>query len=89
MWRRVGIVRTEAGLDEAIAQLERKARYAEAQLAGGINVPLLELRNMATVGLLIARAARWRAESRGTHFMAEHPDEDSAFLTHHRVRRED
>jgi L-aspartate oxidase len=88
MWRHVGIVRTEAGLDEVIAQLERKARSIEKQLLAGINVPLLELRNMATVGLLIARAARWRTESRGTHFMAEDPDEDPAFLTHHRVRRQ-
>jgi len=88
MWDRVGIVRTEAGLDEAIARLERHAQWAEKHLAHGINVPLLELRNMATVGGLVARAARWRAESRGTHFMAEHPHEDPAFLKHHTMCHE-
>jgi len=87
MWRDVGIVRTEAGLDEAIAWLERTAQRAEEQVGGGINVPLLELRNMATVGLLVSRAARWRAESRGTHFVAEHPHEEAAFRTHHSMRR--
>jgi len=87
MWRDVGIVRTEAGLDEAIAWLERAARRGEEQVGRGINVPLLELRNMATVGLLVARAARWRAESRGTHFVVEHPHEEAAFCTHHSTRR--
>ncbi len=88
MWKRVGIVRTEAGLDEAIAELDHMARYVEKRFSDGINVPLLEMRNMVTVGLLIARAARWRAESRGTHFMAEHPEEDPAFHKHHTMRRE-
>jgi L-aspartate oxidase len=86
MWRRVGIVRTEAGLDEAVRLLGLKLRYAEKEAREGINVALLELRNLATVGLLIARAARWRAESRGTHFIAEHPKEDAAFLKHYAVQ---
>ena len=76
----------QAGLDESVAALERKSRWVEKQLAGGINVPLLELRSVATVSLLIAQAARWRTESRGTHFMAEHPREDAAFLTHNRLQ---
>jgi L-aspartate oxidase len=87
MWSRVGIVRTEAGLDEAVAALERKARWVGKRLAEGANVPLLELRNMATTGLLIARAARWRGESRGTHFMAEHPAEDPALRKHYALVR--
>jgi len=37
--------------------------------------------------LLVSRAARWRAESRGTHFVAEHPHEEAAFRTHHSMRR--
>jgi L-aspartate oxidase len=88
MWRRVGIVRTEAGLDEAIRLLEVKLRYAEKQACERINVAVLELRNLATVGLLVARAARWRSESRGTHYVAEHAKEDRAFLTHCTMRRE-
>ncbi|MBN1917861.1 MAG: FAD-binding protein, partial [Verrucomicrobia bacterium] len=88
MWRRVGIVRTEAGLDEAVRLLKVKARYAEKQARAGMNVPVLELRNLATVGLLVARAARWRTESRGTHFVAEHPKEDRTFLKHYTMQRE-
>ena len=87
IWKHVGIVRTEAGLDEAITQLEHKAQWAEKRLCQGTNEALLEFRNMVTVGLLIARAARWRAESRGTHFVAEHPSEDPAFLRHYTMRR--
>jgi len=88
MWRHVGIVRTEESLDEAVAGLDLKARWVEKQLESGINVPLLELRNMATTALLVARAARLRHESRGTHFMAKYPVEDKAYLKHYTVSRE-
>ncbi len=71
MYSNVGLVRTEAGLLEAVTRL----RDLEAELGGGSG----ELRNLLVVGRLIAEAALARRESRGSHFRTDYPETDEAF----------
>jgi L-aspartate oxidase len=79
MWRDVGIVRTGPGLKRAIEQLSGLApRVAHPQ-----NRRAHEARNLHTVGLLVARSALAREESRGAHYRTDFPaHNDTRFLKH-------
>jgi L-aspartate oxidase len=71
MWEKVGLVRDEAGLDAALAELERlSTRHRHA--AG-------EARNLLGVGRLVAAAALVRRESRGGHYRSDYPVPDPAW----------
>ena len=63
MYANVGVVRDETRLTYAVARL--------SDIAAG--TPSEELRDAATVGALVARAARARRESRGSHVRADYP----------------
>jgi L-aspartate oxidase len=85
MWERVGLVRDEAGLGEAlrtIAELEK-----ELPAPTGAPLAVLETRNLLTVGRLVATAALARKESRGAHFRADHPAADPAWRCRQVVTR--
>jgi L-aspartate oxidase len=71
MWEKVGLVRTGAGLREALAAIET--------LTGSIPHGAAEALNRATVARLVATAALARVESRGAHFRADHPLADPAW----------
>ena len=79
MWKDVGIVRTGTGLKAAIEQLNRIApRVAHPQTRRAH-----EAQNIHTLGLLVARAALAREESRGAHYRTDFPDHnDAKFLKH-------
>jgi L-aspartate oxidase len=71
MWNKVGLVRDEAGLKDALAELDRlSARHPHS--AG-------EARNLLGVGRLVAAAALARRESRGGHFRCDYPVPDPAW----------
>jgi L-aspartate oxidase len=75
MWDYVGLVRTRELLDQAVERLGRMRSWAEALYRR--NEPsgdLAELRNLDLVGLLLARSARHRGESRGLHFLTDAPE---------------
>jgi L-aspartate oxidase len=79
MWRDVGIVRTGAGLKTAIERLQ--------QVAPRVGNPhtrrAWEARNLHTAGLLAARSALAREESRGAHYRTDFPaHNDARFLKH-------
>jgi L-aspartate oxidase len=75
MSRRVGIVRSDRGLNAAVVQLERLEARCDALYAQHGAVPaLLELRNLTCVALLVARSALRRRESRGAHYNLDHPE---------------
>lgn len=80
MWRHVGIERDRDRLPEVTEMFEFWARYTLDKIfddrAGW------EVQNLLTVGALITRAARWRDESRGTHYRVDHPEPDEAFRVH-------
>jgi L-aspartate oxidase len=68
MWRDVGLLRTRAGLQRALAVIDAIAQA----VAPGHG----ELHNLLTVAPLVAKAALAREESRGSHFRLDHPRPD-------------
>jgi L-aspartate oxidase len=79
MWRCCGIVRRvsdlQAALDHA-AQLHVEAKAT--MTAYGVSTELVELLNLATVAEVTVRSALQRRESRGGHYMLEHPQQVEA-----------
>jgi L-aspartate oxidase len=74
MWDLVGIVRSDQRLEAARRHLallgdEIESDYDRLRL----NPDLIELRNIAQVGMLVIEAARRRHESRGLHETLDHP----------------
>jgi L-aspartate oxidase len=71
MWAKVGLVRDENGLIDALTELDRlAARYPNA--SG-------EARNLLSVARLVTAAALARQESRGGHFRSDLPVPDPAW----------
>ncbi len=71
----VGIVRNTVRLERALKRLdllfnETEKLYQDSSLS----TPLLELRNLITIGYLIVKGASFRKESRGLHFDTDYPD---------------
>lgn len=75
MWDYVGIVRSKQRLD--LAHKRIKVIWEEVDQyykEGRINAQLLELRNLLQISDLIVHCAMQRKESRGLHFILDHPD---------------
>ena len=81
MWRHVGLVRTGAGLREAVMHLA--AWRAALDRADVHDAEVRGLTSLVTVGLLIARAALRREESRGGHFRSDFPERDDVRWNRH------
>ena len=82
MWRSVGLSRDRDGLEDAIRTLGGWLAAVEAR--GGA-VPDRQTANLLTVGLLVARAALRRQESRGAHFRTDFPERDDVHWKTHAV----
>jgi L-aspartate oxidase len=79
MWDYVGIVRTLERLQRAERRLALVAADVEALYRRTrVSLELIELRNLAQVALLITRSALSRRESRGLHYLTDHPEPDPA-----------
>ncbi len=79
MWRDVGIVRAGGGLRNAVQRL--------AELQSRVTTPHTrrdhEAQNLLAAGMLVARSALAREESRGAHYRTDFPDHnDVKFLKH-------
>jgi L-aspartate oxidase len=69
-WDRVGLVRDRAGLESFLVELDR----LETAVPNAANAQIL--RNLLTVGRLVAAAALRREESRGGHYRRDFPEQD-------------
>jgi len=71
----VGIVRNDIRLQRAMSRLDLLWEETEQLYeATSLSLPLLELRNMISVGYLIVKGAAFRKESRGLHFNTDYPN---------------
>jgi hypothetical protein len=84
MWQKVGLLRDQNSLGEALSELEqlgRDSQDARVPDFASYNpdwIDLLELGNMIRLGQIIARCALERRESRGGHVRMDHPELDDA-----------
>ena len=77
MWRSCGLLREGADMETAIARLARWHALVRAESERRVGErEFRRLHSITTVGLLIARAALRREESRGGHFRSDFPDRD-------------
>jgi L-aspartate oxidase len=76
MWRHCGLLREGRGMEQAIARLEAWYALVGARTPPAAALELHRVRSIVTVGLLIARAALRREESRGGHFRTDFPNRD-------------
>ena len=80
MWRQVGIERSGEQLEDKSHTVAFWAQYTLDKIfddrAGW------ELQNMLLVGALIIEAARWRNESRGTHYRLDYPQPRAEYHVH-------
>jgi len=73
MWDKVGIIRTEKKLKQALQELQDLKKKIPANLKiKSLNIELLETKNMLDVACLITKAALKRKRSLGTHFLENH-----------------
>ncbi|MBS1849571.1 MAG: L-aspartate oxidase [Acidobacteria bacterium] len=79
MWQNVGIVRTGSGLKQAVQRLQE----ITPKVAQPSSRRAWEAANLHTAGLLVARSALAREESRGAHYRTDFPTHnDAKFLKH-------
>jgi L-aspartate oxidase len=79
MSRHVGVVRDSEGLTTAADAL---ADMAEVLYLPASDRAELELQNLVTLANLVTAAARFRTESRGTHFRRDFPAASDRWLLH-------
>jgi L-aspartate oxidase len=89
MVRHLGVVRDQAGLQQAEHDVAFWCRYVLAREFE--SRPGWELQNLLTIARLMIQSARRREESRGVHFRADFPQPDDARWKRHIVcpRREE
>jgi len=79
MWEKVGPIRREASLKEALEELQRLRDKSKEMGAKNLQelCTAIEVEFMLDVGEVIATAALKRRESRGAHWRLDHPNPDN------------
>lgn len=80
MWRHVGIARDGQRLAEVTEMFDFWARYTLDKIFDDRQD--WEVQNLLLIGALIIRSARWRAESRGTHYRVDCPTTEGSYCVH-------
>lgn len=77
-WRHLLVVRHEEGLRRCLAEVEAvRSQLADARAETPARLSqALELESLLTVAEIMARAALWRSESRGSHYREDYPARD-------------
>ena len=85
LWEQVGIIRDEAGLQDAKVHL--RAMCSEMQRTDVAAYDEVETAGMIQAGRLVTAAALARPESRGAHYRTDFPETDNANWRKHIVLR--
>ena len=81
MWEDAGIVRSDARLASAAAQIRELQTEVERRFAErGVSPEAIEARNLVDTAALVVRCARLRKESRGLHYNIDYPFRDNEFF---------
>jgi L-aspartate oxidase len=83
MWRHAGLLRDRDGMTRAVAQLERWTAAFDCRPEASFDAAAWRVGSLVMVGLMIARAALRREESRGGHFRADFPHRDDLHWGRH------
>ena len=84
MWKHVGLVRSRRSLEAAMARLSGWWTAIDRRAAAmPEDLEFRRVTSIVTVGLLIARAALRREESRGGHFRTDFPEHDDLHWKRH------
>jgi fumarate reductase (CoM/CoB) subunit A len=88
MWEKVGIVREEKSLTEAVEEIDAVLESIELQKARSPRdlCKIIEFRNAALTGRAIAVSSLKRTESRGSHWRDDFPYEVEDWLQHIHVQ---
>ena len=79
MWNKAGVVRDSRGLQKALEQIdELKSPGLKVKITnvGGL-MRYIEYQNLLLLSEMVCRAALLRAESRGSHYRTDYPEEDN------------
>ena len=83
MWEQVGIVRDGALLSDAISKFQHIRKELIPRLAGDDLFAALEAANLCMTAQIVAKAALFREESRGTQVRTDYPNtDDDNWLRH-------
>ena len=84
MWRHAGLLRSRDTLDDLVTRLSSWwAHLSDVRASAPGDRDVRRLSSLVTVGLLIARAALRREESRGGHFRTDFPHRDDIHWQKH------
>jgi len=86
VWRHAGVVREGGRLDDLLDMLDFWARYSLDKIFD--DPEGWETQNQIAAATLLARAARWRRESRGTHAREDFPSPSDEYAVHAAWRRD-
>lgn len=86
MWQNAGLLRDGVGIQRALDRIQGWRSQVENAALQVSTRPLMELRNLLQVGELVARAALWREESRGTHFRTDFAAKDDDRWSKHFIQ---